>query len=144
MNTKYTSDSPWRLFWLGVNAAGAGAWSFVSAVMVVFSWRGDIKPSATVATITLLVGVVWMISAIRAVRAEQRFPGGLFWFAISGTLGAAGSIAAAAAIDLTRSNEAADTTGLTPLGVALICGLLWFGISMWGAANIAARLRKGF
>ena len=105
---------------------------------------GDIAPSATGATVGLLLGVTWLIAAIRRVRAERHFPGGLFWFAISGTLGAAGSLAAATAMDLTRKNEAADPSGLTPLGVALICGRLWFGISIWGAVSLAARMRKGY
>jgi len=144
MNKNRSSDNPWRLFWLGINATGAGAWSVIAATAVVMSWRGDIAPSATGATVGLLLGVTWLIAAIRSVRAERHFPGGLFWFAISGTLGAAGSLAAAAAMDLTRKNEAADPSGLTPLGVALICGLLWFGISIWGAASLAARMRKGY
>jgi hypothetical protein len=144
MKNHNTSDNPWKLFWLGVNATGAGASTMTAAVAVGLSAHGDIKPSATGATIGLLIALTWLVSAIRAVRSEERFPGGLFWFAISGTLGAAGSIAAAAAMDLTQKNEAADPGGLGPLGVALGCGLAWFAISIWGAASLAARMRRSY
>ena len=139
------AQSPWKLFWLGVNATAAGAWCAVCVAVVVLTVVGTLAPSATGGTVGLLVGLGWLVGAIRSVRAERRFPGGLFWFAISATLGAAGSVASAAALDLTRRTEALDQGGLAPLGLALVCGLTWFVISIWGAASLASRAKgKGF
>jgi len=139
------AQSPWKLFWLGINATAAGAWCAICVAAVVATALGIVTPSATGATVGLLVGLGWLVGAIRTVRADRRFPGGLFWFAISATLGAAGSVASAAALDITRRTEALDQGGLAPLGLALACGLTWFVVSIWGAASLASRAkRKGF
>jgi hypothetical protein len=139
------AQSPWKLFWLGINATAAGAWCAVCVAAVVATALGIVAPSATGGTVGLLLGLGWLVGAIRSVRAERRFPRGLFWFAISATVGAAGSVASAAALDITRRTEALDQGGLAPLGLALVCGLIWFVVSIWGAASLASRAkRKGF
>jgi len=136
---------PLRLFWLGVNATAAGTWCGICVLDLAFTVAGAVAPSATGATIGLLIGLAWLLGAIRSVRSEPRFPGGLFWFAISATLGAAGSLLAAAAVDVTRRTEALDREGLAALSLALVCGLVWFGGSIWGAASLASRVKgKGF
>jgi hypothetical protein len=139
------AQSPWKLFWLGVNATAAGAWCAICVAAVVATALGIVAPAATGGTVGLLLGLGWLVGAIRTVRAERRFPGGLFWFAISATVGAAGSVVAAAALDITRKTEALDQGGVAPLGLALVCGLIWFVVSIWGAASLASRTkRKGF
>jgi len=146
-NRRWTEhgQSPWRLFWLGVNATAAATWCGVCVLDLALTVVGTVAHSATGATIGLLIGLGWLVGAIRSVRAERYFPGGLFWFAISATLGAAGSLLAAAALDLTQRTEALDRDGLAALRLALVCGLIWFGASMWRAASLASRVKgKGF
>jgi hypothetical protein len=137
-----TSGSPWKHFWLGVNATAAAGWSTLSAGAVVLSVRGDVTHSATMATVSLLLGFGWLVGAIRSLRdSGQPIVGGLFWFAASTTLATAVSIVSAAFLDITQKTEAVDPSTRTALGIAIACGLIWFAISIWGAANAVSRAK---
>jgi hypothetical protein len=137
-----TSGSPWRHFWLGVNATAAAGWSMVSAAFVVLSVRGDVTHSATMATVSLLLGFGWLVGAIRSLRdSGQPIVGGLFWFAASTTLATAVSLVSAAFLDITQKTETVDPGTRSALGIAIGCGLIWFAISIWGAANAVSRAK---
>jgi len=137
-----TSASLWKPFWLSVNATAAAGWSAVSAVAVVLSVRGDVTHSATMATVALLLGFGWLVGAIRSLRdSGQPIVGGLFWFAASTTLATAVSLVSAVVLDLTQKTEAVDPSTRSALGIAIGCGLIWFAISIWGAANAVARAK---
>jgi hypothetical protein len=138
-----TSGSPWKQFWLGVNATAAAGWSAMCAALVVLSVRGDLTQGATLATGALLLGFGWLVSAIRKLRESgQPLVGGLFWFAASTTLATAVSLVAAFFLDVTQKREAVDPSTRTALGIAIGCGLCWFAISIWGASNAVARTRE--
>ena len=139
------TDSPWKPFWLGVNATSAAAWTAIAAFYLVLTFVGDRAASATLSTIGLLLGVAWLVVAIRSVRqAGPSAPAGLFWFAVSATLGAALSLASALRLDLVRRVETTEPSALTGLAVAIGCGLIWFAVSTWGAAALASRVKKGW
>ncbi len=138
-----TSGNPWKHFWLGVNATAAAGWSALSAAFVVLSVRGDLSGGATAATVSLLLGFGWLVGAIRSLRESgQQIVGGLFWFAASATLATAMSLVSAVVLDLTQKREAIDPGTRTALGIAIACGLIWFAISIWGAANAVARAKR--
>jgi hypothetical protein len=138
-----TSGNPWKHFWLGVNATAAAGWSALSAAFVVLSVRGDVKGGATVATVSLLLGFGWLVGAIRSLRASgQPIVGGLFWYAASTTLATAMALVSALFLDLTQKSEAIDPATRTALGSAIGCGLIWFAISIWGAANALVRAKR--
>ena len=138
-----TSGSPWKHFWLGVNATAAAGWSALSAAFVVLSVRGDVKGGATVATVSLLLGFGWLVGAIRTLRASgQPIVGGLFWYAASTTLATAMALVSALFLDLTQRSEAIDPATRTALGSAIGCGLIWFAISIWGAGNAMVRAKR--
>jgi hypothetical protein len=138
-----TTGNPWRHFWLGVNATAAAGWSALSAAFVVLSVRGDVTGSATMATFSLLIGFGWLVGAIRSLRESgQPIVGGLFWFAAGTTLATAMSLVSAVVLDLTQKREAIDPGTRAALGIAIACGLIWFAISIWGAANAVARAKR--
>jgi hypothetical protein len=136
-------ENPWQVFWLGVNATAAAAWSAISAGVLVLVFTGDRSLSATVATASLLGGLAWLVAAIRAIKEARTRGMGLFWFAVSATLGAAGALISGASLDLTHRSEAFDQSGITAIAVAMACSLVWFAISVWGAMNLVGALRRG-
>jgi hypothetical protein len=94
------------------------------------------------ATVALLLGFGWLVGAIRSLRdSGQPIVGGLFWFAASTTLATAVSLVSAVVLDLTQKTEAVDPSTRSALGIAIGCGLIWFAISIWGAANAVARAK---
>jgi len=138
-----TDTNIWKPFWLGVNATAAAAWSAIAAFYLALTFLGDTAASATLATVGLLLGVAWLVVAIRSVRqAGPSAAAGLFWFAVSTTLCAAMSLASALRLDLVRRVETTDPSSLIGLGIAIGCGLIWFGVSVWGAAALASRLKE--
>ena len=138
-----TDTNIWKPFWLGVNATAAAAWSAIAAFYLALTFLGETAASATLATVGLLLGVAWLVVAIRSVRqAGPSAAAGLFWFAVSTTLGAALSLASALRLDLVRRVETTDPSSLIGLGIAIGCGLIWFGVSVWGAAALASRLKE--
>ena len=143
MKKTETDPNIWKPFWLGVNATAAAAWSAIAAFYLVLTFAGDTAASATVSTVGLLLGIAWLVVAIRSVRqAGPSAAAGLFWFAVSATLGAALSLASAIRLDLVRRVEATEPSSLIGLGVAIGCGLIWFGVSAWGAMALGSRLKE--
>jgi len=143
MKKTETDPNIWKPFWLGVNATAAAAWSAIAAFYLVLTFAGDTAASATVSTVGLLLGIAWLVVAIRRVRqAGPSAAAGLFWFAVSATLGAALSLASAIRLDLVRRVEATEPSSLIGLGVAIGCGLIWFGVSAWGAMALGSRLKE--
>lgn len=143
MKKTETDPNIWKPFWLGVNATAAAAWSAIAAFYLVLTFAGDTAASATLSTVGLLLGVAWLVVAIRSVRqAGPSAAAGLFWFAVSATLGAALSLASAIRLDLVRRVEATEPSSLIGLGVAIGCGLIWFGVSAWGAMALGSRLKE--
>lgn len=134
----------WKPFWLGVNATAAGGWAGLSAFELVEIFRGSVAASisATLVTGSLLLGVAWLVAGIRSVRAAgPSAAAGLFWFAVSTTLGAGLALLSAIQLDLARRIETTDAGALTGLAVGIACGLIWFAISVWGAAALVSRLK---
>jgi hypothetical protein len=143
MKKTETDPNIWKPFWLGVNATAAAAWSAIAAFYLVLTFAGDTAASATLSTVGLLLGIAWLVVAIRRVRqAGPSAAAGLFWFAVSATLGAALSLASAIRLDLVRRVEATEPSSLIGLGVAIGCGLIWFGVSAWGAMALGSRLKE--
>jgi hypothetical protein len=143
MKKTETDSNIWKPFWLGVNATAAAAWSAIAAFYLVLTFAGDTAASATLSTVGLLLGIAWLVVAIRSVRqAGPSAAAGLFWFAVSATLGAALSLASAIRLDLVRRVEATEPSSLIGLGVAIGCGLIWFGVSAWGAMALGSRLKE--
>jgi hypothetical protein len=136
-------ESPWKVFWLGVNATAAVAWCALSAAAIVLVFSGDRSLSATLATASLLGGLAWLVAAIRAIREARTRGMGLFWFAVSATLGAAGALVSGASLDMTRRTEAFDPGAVNAIAIAMACSLVWFSISIWGAMTLASALRRG-
>ena len=143
MNRTDTNTQIWKPFWLGVNATAAAAWSAIAAFYLVLTFVGDTAGSATLSTVGLLLGVAWLVVAIRSVRqAGPSAAAGLFWFAVSATLGAALSLASAIRLDLVRRVETTEPSSLIGLAVAIGCGLIWFAVSAWGAMALGSRLKE--
>jgi hypothetical protein len=143
MNRTDTDTNIWKPFWLGVNATAAAAWSAIAAFYLVLTFVGDSAVSATLSTVGLLGGVAWLVVAVRTVRqAGPSAAAGLFWFAVSATLGAALSLASAIRLDLVRRVETTEPSALIGLGVAIGCGLIWFAVSAWGAMALGSRLKE--
>jgi hypothetical protein len=138
-----TTGGPWKVFWQGVNATAAAAWCLTSSAGVVLSIRGEIAQGATFATVCLLLGLGWLLAAVRSLRESgEPFVGSLFWFAASATLATAVSLASAVLLDITQKSEAIDPGARSALGLAIACGVIWFAISIGGAANAVARVKR--